>query len=122
MAEKNKKAPKEEKKHLTAEEYFKPHRNALTPEMTALMNDVRAWKEYVRDKINALKTDFKKKDCDKVLILAKLKKVDVVAEKYQELDKIRIETDSYKQRNYRIIFGVVVLLTGVLIVATINKK
>lgn len=78
--------------------------------------------EYVRDKINALKTDFKKKDCDKVLILAKLKKVDVVAEKYQELDKIRIETDSYKQRNYRIIFGVVVLLTGVLIVATISKS
>ena len=64
----------------------------------------------------------KNKDCDKVLILAKLKKVDVVAEKYQELDKIRIETDSYKQRNYRIIFGVVILLTGVLIVTTINKK
>ena len=77
--------------------------------------------EYVKNKIDALKTDFKNKDCDKILILAKLKKVDVVVEKYGELDKVRIETDSYKQRNYRIIFGVAILLSGLLIVATIKK-
>ena len=77
--------------------------------------------ESVKNQISNLKNDFKKKDCDKVLIQAKLKKVDVVAEKYQELDKIRIETDSYKQRNNRIILGLVILLSGLLIVATISK-
>jgi hypothetical protein len=77
---------------------------------------------YVRNEISVLKTDFNKKNCDKVLIEAKLKNVTDVTSKYSELDKIRIETDSYKQRNNRLILGVVILVSGLLIVATISKE
>jgi len=76
---------------------------------------------YVRNEISVLKTDFNKKNCDKVLIEAKLGYVTDVTSKYSELDKIRIETDSYKQRNYRLILGVVILVSGLLIVATISR-
>jgi hypothetical protein len=77
--------------------------------------------QYVKNEIAVLKTKYNAKDCDKILIGSKFKDVDEVAEKYQELDKVRIETGSYKQRNYRIIFGVAILLSGLLIVATIKK-
>jgi hypothetical protein len=77
--------------------------------------------ENITNQISVLKADFNKKNCDKVLIEAKLGYVTDVTSKYSELDKIRIETDSYKQRNYRLILGVVILVSGLLIVATISK-
>lgn len=77
--------------------------------------------EGVRNVIAGLKSDFSKKNCDKVLIEAKLKNVTNVASKYSEIDKIRIETDSYKQRNNRLILGALILVSGLLIVATISK-
>lgn len=77
--------------------------------------------DYVRNEISVLKANFNKKNCDKVLIEAKLKNVTDVTSKYSELDKIRIETDSYKQRNNRLILGVVILVSGLLIVATISR-
>lgn len=71
--------------------------------------------------LNSFKQSFSKNDCDKVLIQSKLKNVDALVEKYSDIDKIRIETDSFKQRNYRLILGAVVLVTGLLIVVTIKK-
>ena len=72
--------------------------------------------------LSTFKQSFAKNDCDKVLIQSKLKNVDALVEKYSDIDKIRIETDSFKQRNYRLILGAVVLVAGLLIVVTINKK
>jgi hypothetical protein len=86
-----------------------------------ITSSVGAKPEYVRNEIAVLKTKFNAKNCDKILISGKFEDVNVVAEKYQELDKVRIETGSYIQRNYRIIFGVAILLSGLLIVATIKK-
>lgn len=78
--------------------------------------------DYIRSEISALKTDFNKKNCDKVLIEAKLKNVTNVVSKYSEMDKIRIETESFKQRNNRLILGALILISGFLIVATISKE
>jgi hypothetical protein len=72
--------------------------------------------------LGTFKQSFSKNNCDKVLIEAKLKNIDTLVSKYSDIDKIRIETESFKQRNYRLIFGAVVLVTGLLIVATISKK
>lgn len=72
--------------------------------------------------LNSFKQSFTKNDCDKVLIESKLKNVDTLVDKYSDIDKIRIETESIKQRNYRLILGAVVLISGLLIVVTISKK
>ena len=72
--------------------------------------------------LNSFKQSFSKNDCDKVLIESKLKNVDALVDKYSDIDKIRIETESIKQRNYRLILGAVVLISGLLIVVTISKK
>jgi hypothetical protein len=72
--------------------------------------------------LNSFKQTFAKNDCDKVLIQSKLKNVDALVEKYSDIDKIRIETDSFKQRNYRLILGAVILVSGLLIVVTISRK
>lgn len=71
--------------------------------------------------LNTFKQSFSKNNCDKVLIASKLENVDKLVSKYSEIDKIRIETESFKQRNYRIILGAVVLVAGLLIVVTIKK-
>lgn len=78
--------------------------------------------DYIRNEISVLKADFNKKNCDKVLIEAKLKNVTNVVSKYSEMDKIRIETESFKQRNNRLILGALILISGFLIVATISKE
>jgi hypothetical protein len=74
-----------------------------------------------RTDLNNLKQSFNKNNCDKVLIEAKLKNVDNLVSKYSEIDKIRIESESIKQRNYRLILGAIILVSGLLIVATISK-
>ena len=71
--------------------------------------------------LNTFKQSFTKNNCDKVLIASKLENVDKLVSKYSDIDKIRIETESFKQRNYRIILGAVVLVAGLLIVVTIKK-
>ena len=71
--------------------------------------------------LNTFKQSFSKNNCDKVLIASKLENVDKLVSKYSDIDKIRIETESFKQRNYRIILGAVVLVAGLLIVVTIKK-
>jgi hypothetical protein len=71
--------------------------------------------------LNTLKQSFSKNNCDKVLIASKLENVDKLVSKYSDIDKIRIESESIKQRNYRLILGVFVLVSGLLIVATISK-
>jgi hypothetical protein len=72
--------------------------------------------------LNTFKQSFTKNNCDKVLIASKLENVDNLISKYSDIDKIRIESESIKQRNYRLILGAFVLISGLLIVVTINKK
>ena len=54
--------------------------------------------------LNTFKQSFSKNDWDKVLIEAKLQNVDKLVSKYSDIDKIRIETESFKQTNYRKIY------------------
>jgi hypothetical protein len=75
-----------------------------------------------RNQLSNLKINFNKNNCDKVLIQSKLKNVDALISKYSEIDKIRIETESFKQRNNKLILGAVILVVGLLIVATISKE
>jgi len=74
-----------------------------------------------RTDLNTFKQSFSKNNCDKVLIEAKLQNVDKLVSKYSDIDKIRIESESFKQRNYKLILGAVILVSGLLIVATISK-
>jgi hypothetical protein len=64
---------------------------------------------------------YTKQNCDKKMQDSAYKELDKITEKYQNIDKERIEKESFTQRNYRLILGAVVLVTGLLIVITIKK-
>jgi hypothetical protein len=72
--------------------------------------------------LNIYKEKYSKQNCDKIIQDSAYKELDKVTEKYQNIDKERIETESFTQRNYRLILGAVVLVSGLLIIVTINKK
>jgi hypothetical protein len=77
--------------------------------------------DNVKNLLSQYKLKYLSNNCDKVINDSALKEVDKNIDKYQKLDKQRIETESFKQRNYRIILGAVVLVAGLLIVVTIKK-
>jgi hypothetical protein len=65
---------------------------------------------------------YTKQNCDKKIQDSAFKQLDNITEKYQKLDKERIETESFAQRNNKLILGVVILVSALLIVATISKN
>jgi hypothetical protein len=74
-----------------------------------------------KDLVIFYKEQYSKQNCDNIKKDSAYKELDKVTEKYQNIDKERIETESFTQRNYRLILGAVVLVTGLLIIVTIKK-
>jgi len=74
-----------------------------------------------KDLVDFYKQQYSKNNCDKIIQDSAFKEVDKITDKYQKIDKERIETESFLQRNNKLILGAVVLIAGLLIVATINK-
>jgi hypothetical protein len=73
-------------------------------------------------RLKELNDFYSKINCELVLGNKKLEQTLGISEKYQELDKIRIETESFKQRNKRIMIGIAIILAGVGIILITNKK
>lgn len=75
----------------------------------------------VKSLVDFYKEQYSKQKCDKIIQDSAFKELDKITEKYQEIDKTRIESESFKKRNSKLILGAVILVSGLLIVATISK-
>lgn len=73
-------------------------------------------------RLNELNDFFSKKNCEMVLGNKKIEEVSEIVTKYAEIDKIRIETESFAERNKRIIIGAIILLASLGILAIVTKK
>lgn len=69
-----------------------------------------------------LNSHFNKITCDVVIGNKKLEQVSNIAEKYGEIDKIRIEAENKKEVNKRIYIGIGIMLAGVGIILITNRK
>ena len=102
----------------------------LDRQINKLVNNTDYWrKQFNESEANASKTlsDLKKKqsqdkNCAKIIAQERGKVISSIADKYTEVDKIRIETDSIKKRNKQIAFGGAILLIGLGVIISITYK
>jgi hypothetical protein len=73
-------------------------------------------------RLKELNDYFAKINCEMILGNKKIEQVSEIANKYQEIDKIRIESESIKERNKRIYIGIGIILAGVGIILITNRK
>jgi hypothetical protein len=73
-------------------------------------------------RLKELNDYFAKINCEVILGNKKIEQVSEIANKYQEIDKIRIESESIKERNKRIYIGIGIILAGVGIILITNRK
>jgi uncharacterized coiled-coil DUF342 family protein len=73
-------------------------------------------------RLSELNSFFNKVTCEMVIGNKKIEQVSEIANKYQEIDKIRIESESIKERNKRIYIGIGIILAGVGIILITNRK
>jgi hypothetical protein len=102
----------------------------LDRQINKLVNNTDFWrKQFNEEQANASKglSDLKKKqsqdqNCAKKIAEERGKVLSTIANKYSEVDRIRIETDSIKKRNKQIAFGGAILLIGLGIIISITYK
>jgi uncharacterized coiled-coil DUF342 family protein len=73
-------------------------------------------------RLSELNSFFNKVTCEMVIGNKKLEQVSEIANKYQEIDKIRIESESIKERNKRVYIGIGIVLAGAGIILITNRK
>ena len=61
-------------------------------------------------------------NCAKVIADERGKVISSSAEKYSEVDKVRIQTESIKNRNKQVVFGGAILLIGLGLIITVTSK
>lgn len=61
-------------------------------------------------------------NCAKVIADERGKVISSIAEKYSEVDKVRIQTESIKNRNKQVVFGGAILLIGLGLIITVTSK
>jgi hypothetical protein len=71
--------------------------------------------------IKNLNTDFNNQKCSSSIGKMQQQQLEKIANDYKEVDKIRIETESIRQRNKKIIVGGGILIVGLGLLLTINK-
>lgn len=91
--------------------------NSLSSKISLLSNFATGTKDLIK----FYNEQYVKQNCDKIIQNSAYKELDTITDKYQNIDKQRIETESFSQRNYRLILGAIVLVTGLFIVITIKK-
>jgi uncharacterized coiled-coil DUF342 family protein len=74
------------------------------------------------NRLSELNSFFNKVTCEMVIGNKKLEQVSEIANKYQEIDKIRIESESIKERNKRVYIGIGIVLAGAGIILITNRK
>jgi Fe2+ transport system protein B len=102
----------------------------LDRQINKLVNNSDYWrKQFNEEQANASKSlsDSKKKqsqnqNCAKVIAEERGKVVSSIADKYSEVDRIRIQTESIQKRNKQIAFGGAILLIGLGIIISLTYK
>jgi hypothetical protein len=73
-------------------------------------------------RLSEINNFFAKKNCQIVVGDKKLEQVNEIANKYKEIDKIRIEAESKSEVKKRIYIGIGILLVATSIILISNKK
>jgi len=102
----------------------------LDRQINKLVNNSDYWrKQFNEEQANASKSlsDKRKKqsqdqNCAKVIAEERGKVVSSIADKYSEVDRIRIQTESIQKRNKQIAFGGAILLIGLGIIISLTYK
>ena len=102
----------------------------LDRQINKLVNNSDYWrKQFNEEQANASKSlsDSRKKqsqdqNCAKVIAEERGKVVSSIADKYSEVDRIRIQTESIQKRNKQIAFGGAILLIGLGIIISFTYK
>jgi Fe2+ transport system protein B len=102
----------------------------LDRQINKLVNNSDYWrKQFNEEQANASKSlsDSRKKqsqnqNCAKVIAEERGKVISSIADKYSEVDRIRIQTESIQKRNKQIAFGGAILLIGLGIIISLTYK
>jgi Fe2+ transport system protein B len=102
----------------------------LDRQINKLVNNSDYWrKQFNEEQANASKSlsDSRKKqsqdqNCAKVIAEERGKVISSIADKYSEVDRIRIQTESIQKRNKQIAFGGAILLIGLGIIISFTYK
>jgi hypothetical protein len=102
----------------------------LDRQINKLVNNTNYWtKQFNEEQTNASKSlsDRRKKqsqdqNCAKVIAEERGKVISSIADKYSEVDRIRIQTESIQKRNKQIAFGGAILLIGLGIIISLTYK
>ena len=73
-------------------------------------------------RLSELNNYFNNINCNSFIGDNKLEQVSEIASKYQEIDKIRIQTENKEQVNKRILIGISIIFAGVGIILITKKK
>jgi hypothetical protein len=102
----------------------------LDRQINKLVSNTNYWtKEFNEEQANASKSlsDRRKKqsqdqNCAKVIAEERGKVISSIADKYSEVDRIRIQTESIQKRNKQIAFGGAILLIGLGVIISVTYK
>jgi hypothetical protein len=78
--------------------------------------------ENITADLKYLNSEFTKKNCTTEIGKAQKQQLDKIATDYQEIDKIRIETESVRQRNKKVLIGGSILIVGLGLLLSLKKK
>ena len=79
-------------------------------------------KTFKKESLDKAKKLFADKGCLQVIEAYRQSELGKVAEKFSDLDKSRIESESIYERNKRVFFGGLVLIGGIVIITMFSKK
>lgn len=102
----------------------------LNRQINKLVGNTDYWtKQFNEEQANASKSlsDRRKKqsqdqNCAKVIAEERGKVISSIADKYSEVDRIRIQTESIQKRNKQIAFGGAILLIGLGVIISVTYK
>jgi hypothetical protein len=83
--------------------------------------DVKNVEKYTGT-LKYLNTEFDTKKCSSSIALVQGQQLDKIANDYKEIDKIRIETESVRQRNKKVLIGGSILIVGLGLLLSIKKN
>lgn len=79
-------------------------------------------KRDMKEPIAQYRKQFEDNNCTQILEQYRQAELGGVIEKFSELDKVRIESESIYERNQRIFFGGLVLVAGIVIITMFGKN
>jgi hypothetical protein len=102
----------------------------LNRQINKLVGNTDFWtKQFNEEQANASKSlsDKRKKqsqdqNCAKVIAEERGKVISSIADKYSEVDRIRIQTESIQKRNKQIAFGGAILVIGLGVIISLTYK